>query len=314
MANIGYIQVNRYCNNQCHFCSNPSNGSNITYERGVEIIEDFIDRWYKWIIFTWWEPTLSSDLPRWIQYSNDRWMYNRIISNWMQCANFEYTKKLKDAWLELIHFSVYSCYEKVHDFLTDTPWSWEKLMKSITNALKLWIRVQINTVINHYNQEHLDKTVKFLIKHFPQIKHVVWNNLDPLMMRKTDIAIKTLPDMKIFSKYLIKAMEFLESTNRTFRVERVPLCFMKWYEWASTETRKIVKDEERIVYFLDNREMIHQSWKHWEHDKLELCKNCDLNSICSWIYEYKNFFNNTYVVPQKLSKNEKENIIKKINM
>jgi MoaA/NifB/PqqE/SkfB family radical SAM enzyme len=314
MANIGYIQVNRYCNNQCHFCSNPSNGSNITYERWVELIDDFVNRWYKWIIFTWWEPTLTPDLSRWIQYSNKKWMYNRIISNWMQCSNFEYTKKLKDSWLELIHFSVYSCYAKIHDFLTDTPWSWDKLMKSITNALKLWIRVQINTVINHYNQEHLDKTVKFLIKHFPQIRHIVWNNLDPLMMRKTDIAIKTLPDFKIFSPYLIEAMRFLESTNRTFRAERVPLCFMRWYERASTETRKIVKEEERIVYFLDNREMVQQSWKHWGHYKSEWCKKCDLDGICSGIYEFEKFFNYVEVIPQKLSKNEKEQIIKMINL
>lgn len=312
MANIWYIQVNRFCNNKCLFCSNPSNWTNIEFERWIEIIDDFINRNYEWIIFTWWEPTLSQDLPKWIEYSNSKWMYNRIISNWMQCANFEYTKKLKDSWLELVHFSVYSCYAEIHDFLTQTPWSWEKLMKSITNALKLWIRVQINTVINHFNQEHLDKTVQFLIKHFPQIKHIVWNNLDPLMMRKTPIAIKTLPDFEKFSSSLINAMNILESSNRTFRVERVPLCFMKWFEYVSTETRKIVKNEERIVYFLDNREMIQQSWEHWEHDKLSWCKKCDLNNICAWIYEYKKFYNYVKVKPQKLSKIEKENIIYKI--
>lgn len=312
MANIGYIQVNRYCNNQCHFCSNPSNWNNISYDRGIKLIDDFVDRWYEWIIFTWWEPTLSPDLPKWIEYSNKKWMYNRVISNWMQCADFKYIKRLKDSWLELIHFSIHSCYAKIHDFLTNTPGSWDKLIKSITNALKLWIRVQINTVINHYNQEHLDKTVQFLIKHFPEIKHIVWNNLDPLMMRKTSIAMKTLPDFKIFSKSLKKAMEFLDATNRTFRVERVPLCFINWFEWASTETRKIVKDEERIVYFLDNRDMIKQSWKNWEHDKLEWCESCDLKSICAWIYEYENYYNYVRVIPQKLSKEEKENIIKKI--
>ena len=111
-----------------------------------------------------------------------------MISNGMMCANYDFTKRLADAWLELVHFSVYSCYDKVHDFLTDTPGSWERLMKSITNALKCWIRVQINTVINHYNQNHLDKTVIFLTKHFPQINHFVWNNLDPEMMRKTKTA------------------------------------------------------------------------------------------------------------------------------
>ena len=143
------------------------------------------------------------------------------------------------------------------------------------------MRVQINSVINHYNETHLDKTAKFLVKHFPQIRHIVWNNLDPEMMRKTDTAWSTLPNFDNFSPSLKEAMRFLESTGRTFRAEKMPLCYIRGYEWCSTETRKIVKDEERIVHFLDNRETIHET--DFEHEKLEDCKKCDRNknvAIC----------------------------------
>lgn len=299
MANIGYIQVNRHCNNACHFCSNPSNGNNISYERGIELIDDFIDRGYAGIIFTGWEPTLSPDLPKWISYTRQKHIGNRIISNGMLCSNPDYMKRLSDAGLELVHFSVFTCHEKIHDFLTDTPWSWKKLMMSITNALNNWVRVQINTVINHYNQEHLDKTVIFLVKHFPQIQHYVWNNLDPEMMRKTDTAWSTLPDFDTFSQPLKKAMRYLESTGRTFRAEKIPLCYIRWYEWASTETRKIVKDEERIVHFLDFRETIHET--EWEHGKKPECKNCDLASICGGVYEQEKYYHYVKVYPQKLT-------------
>ena len=312
MANIWYIQVNRYCNNACHFCSNPSNWNNISYERWIELIDDFITRKYRWIIFTWWEPTLSPDLAKWIEYSNKKWIENRMISNGMMCANPDFIKKLSDSGLELIHFSVYSYNHKIHDFLTDTPWSWKKLMLSITNALNNGIRVQINTVINHYNEKHLDKTVKFLVKVFPSIKHFVWNNLDPLMMRKTDTAWSTIPNFDNFKYSLKEAALFLESTWRTFRVERVPLCYMEWFEWSSTETRKIVKEEERIVHFLDNRETIFQDWNHWIHDKLDICSTCDLNSICSGIYEREKYFENVDVYPRKLTLQKKKEIIDKI--
>lgn len=310
MANIWYIQVNRHCNNACHFCSNPSNWNNITLQRWYELIDDFVKKWYQWIIFTGWEPTLSPDLPKWIEYSKKMWLWNRMISNGMMCANYDFTKRLADAWLELVHFSVYSCYDKVHDFLTDTPWSWERLMKSITNALKCWIRVQINTVINHYNQNHLDKTVIFLTKHFPQINHFVWNNLDPEMMRKTKTALSTLPDYDWFKESLNKAMDYLTSTNRTFRAEKMPLCYIRWYEFCSTETRKIVKEEERIIHFLDFREEIRET--DFYHEKLEKCKTCDLNMICSWIYEAKKYYNYVNVYPQKVTKEELEKIILKI--
>lgn len=307
MANIWYIQVNRHCNNACHFCSNPSNGNNISYERWIELLDDFKKRGYDGIIFTWWEPTLSPDLPKWIEYSKKIWMNNRMISNWMMCANPKFMQRLADAWLELVHFSVYSCYDKVHDFLTDTPGSWKKLMLSITNSLNAWIRVQINTVINHYNETHLDKTVQFLTKLFPPITHFVWNNLDPEMMRKTDTAWSTLPNFDNFKPSLNKAMNYLTDTGRTFRAEKMPLCYIRGHEWCSTETRKIVKDEERIVYFLDEREMIHEV--NWGHEKLEKCQSCDLNSICSWVYEYEKFYNYVDVYPQKLTKDERKKII-----
>ncbi len=310
MANIWYLQVNRHCNNACHFCSNPSNWNNITYERWLELIDEFIKNNYAWVIFTGWEPTLSPNLPKWIAYSKEKWLWNRMISNGMMCANYDFTKRLADSGLELIHFSVYSCYEKVHDFLTDTPWSWLKLMKAITNALKCWIRVQINTVINHYNEDHLDKTVKFLVKYFPPIKHIVWNNLDPEMMRKTEMAMTTLPNFDFFKPSLKRAMEFLESSWRTFRAEKMPLCYIRWYEWCSTETRKIVKNEERIIYFLDFREQIRET--DFYHEKLPECNNCDLNTICSWIYEHKKYFSYVKVYPQQVSKEEIEQIIHRI--
>jgi len=47
------------------------------------------------------------------------------------------------------------------------------------------------------------------------------------MMRKTDVALSTLPDFDIASKSLGEAMRFLEENNKTFRVERFPICFMR---------------------------------------------------------------------------------------
>jgi len=313
MANIWYIQVNRFCNNKCLFCSNPSNGANITYERWMELIDDFIKREYSWVIFTGGEPTLSPDLEKWIVYSKTNGMDCRVISNGMMCSDFQYTQKLKNAGLSLIHFSLYSYVEKIHDFLTQTPGSYKKLLIAIQNALKLWITVQLNCVINKYNQDHLDKTVKFIVTHFPQINHFVWNNLDPLMMNQNTLTLSTLPDFEEAGKSLTRAMVFLESKWKTFRVERLPLCFMRWYEFASTETRKIVKNEERLVYFLDSREVINDKWSDFIHDKLPECSSCSLNLICGWVYESEKFYNYVKVKPQNLSQEEKEAIVYTIN-
>jgi hypothetical protein len=102
----------------------------------------------------------------------------------------------------------------------------------------------------------------------------------------------------------------LEKAEKTFRVERFPLCFMRWYEFASTETRKIVKSEERLIHFLDFRETFRDT--NFFHEKDEKCEECDLNSICAWVYERKTYYNYVKVIPQKLTKNEFEKIILKI--
>ncbi|MDR2411920.1 MAG: hypothetical protein LBD88_05175 [Candidatus Peribacteria bacterium] len=85
----------------------------------------------------------------------------------------------------------------------------------------------MNCVINKYNEDDLDKTTRFIVKNFPEIKHFVWNNLDPQMMIETKASLTTLPNFDIASKSLIKALKFLELSGKTFRVERFPLCFMK---------------------------------------------------------------------------------------
>ena len=228
----------------------------------------------------------------------------------LMCSSRPYVEKLAKSGLKLIHFSVYSYNPKIHDFLTDTPGSWKKLMLSIKHALDLGIRVQINTVINHYNQSHLDITAKFLVSQFPGIRHFVWNNLDPEMMRKTDTAWSTLPDFEGFRESLGRALKFLQDTGRTFRVEKMPLCYIPGFEYASTETRKIVKNEERIVYFLDFREKIHET--DFFHEKLKQCSNCTLNKLCSWIYEHKKFFSHVKVYPQSHTPEQIQDIILKI--
>ncbi len=312
MSNIWYIQVNRICNNQCLFCSNPSNENNISRDKGVEYIEELILRWYTWVVFTWWEPTLSPDLLYWIQYAKEKNIESRIISNWSITSDIGYVKWLKDSGLSLIHLSIYSHIPKVHDFLTWNQWSFKKLIASIWNCLKVWLDININTVINHYNQNHLDKLILFLTRNFPQIKHFIWNNLDPIMLQENELSRSTLPDFLIFENSLRKAVELLSSMQKTFRIERVPLCYMRGFEFASTETRKIVKDEERFVYFLDFREALRQSWRFWTNDKLPECELCSLNPICAWIYELKGNYSYVKAIPQALSDIEINAIIRKI--
>ena len=287
MANLGYIQVNRYCNQKCHFCSNPFTGRSISYDKGVELIDDFVARGYHGVIFTGGEPTLAKDLPRWVSYARDIGLNRRMISNGLICADYDYVRALADAGLETVHFSLYSYVPSVHEALTDIPGSYRKILSAIGNALDCGIGVHINTVINRFNQDHLDKNVAFLAKHFPAVRHQIWNNLDPKMMRKTPQSLATLPDFASFEAPLGRAMRFLSDSGRTFRVEMVPLCYMRGFEEFSTETRKIVKDEERIIHFLDERGSFHKKGDGFQPPQhfRPGCAGCGLRPVCGGITE-----------------------------
>ena len=66
-------------------------------------------------------------------------------------------------------------------------------------------------------------------------------------------------------------------------MEKVPLCYMADFAWASTETRKIVKGEERIVYFLDAKQGVRQT--DWDHLYAAGCDRCSLREICGGLFD-----------------------------
>ena len=114
------------------------------------------------------------------------------------------------------------------------------------------------------------------------MRHFVWNNIDPKMNRVAENphTVARLADLELS---LSRAVEFLESSGRTYRIERLPLCYMAGFAHASTETRKIVKKEERTVHFLDDKGEIRET--EFFHEKAEVCRNCRFDGICAGLYD-----------------------------
>jgi hypothetical protein len=138
----------------------------------------------------------------------------------------------------------------------------------------------VNCVINRYNAGALDALVRFVADRFPRVRHLVFNNLDARMNRVAENP-DTVPGLVDFELSLARALRLAEARGLTFRVERVPLCYMAEWAHASTETRKLVKDEERIVHFLDGKGMVRQQASAFVHGKADACRACRLDAICA---------------------------------
>ena len=283
MANIGYLQVVRHCNHLCGFCSNPTTPYTHDFESMRVLVDDFVTRGYFGIILTGGEPTLHPELPRIAAYANAQGLHVRLITNGSRLAQPDFAQALADAGVRLVHVSIYSVRPDVETQLRGTEDTLTKAHAAIDNAARFGIEVNINSVINKLNADHLHENVRVLVERHPHIRHFVWNNLDPSMGRAEVNQELFTPRLADFELSLHRAMKFLHRSGRTFRVEKVPLCYMTDFAWASTETRKIVKGEERIVHFLDDKQTVRQT--DWGHVYTEACDACTLRSICGGLFD-----------------------------
>jgi len=294
MANLGYLQLTRNCYQHCRFCSNPPTGVDLSEAEMRELIDGLADMDYDGVILTGGEPTLSPLLFPALKYAHERGLYSRMITNGQLLADKAFFQQCVDAGLSHIHVSLHSYRPEVHDFITAYPEAWSTLVSCLSHVPDMGITADINTVINTYNADHLHETVMWLCDRFPFIRHFVWNNMDPDGNRAEENP-DCIPKHRDFQVSLELAMEYLSRTGRTFRAERVPLCYMRRFAHCSTETRKIVKEEERCIKFLDQKGFVHQL--EFLHGKGTACDNCRWDSICAGMYSMAKTFDERELSP-----------------
>jgi MoaA/NifB/PqqE/SkfB family radical SAM enzyme len=281
MANLGYLQLTRNCVQHCRFCSNPPTGIELSEDEMRRMVDELVAMGYDGVILTGGEPTLSPLLFPALAYAREKGLFARMITNGQRLAEPAFFRECVDHGLTHIHVSLHSYRPEVHDFITDYPGAWAALVACLSHVPEMGITCDINTVINAYNCDHLHETAMWLCDRFPFIRHFVWNNMDPDGNR-TEENPDCVPRHSEFQVSLELAMEYLYRTGRTFRAERVPLCYMRRFAWASTEARKIVKEEERCIRFLDRRGFIHQ--REFLHGKGTACDACRFDPICAGLF------------------------------
>ncbi len=259
------------------------------------LVDDFVRRQYFGVILTGGEPTLHPELPQIAAYASAQGLHVRMITNGTRLADREFARAVAEAGVKIAHVSVYSVRPEVEEVLRGTPGTLEKAFAAVRNAHEYGIEININCVINKLNADHLHENIDYWIEEHPYIRHFVWNNLDPSMGRAEVNQDKFTPRLADFEVSLQKALRRLQSTGRTFRVEKVPLCYMTEFAWASTETRKIVKGEERIVHFLDKKQTVRQT--DWEHIYSDACDHCSLRPICGGLFDRGNAYDPDELYP-----------------
>ncbi|MFA6002575.1 MAG: hypothetical protein WC881_00755 [Elusimicrobiota bacterium] len=108
-----------------------------------------------------------------------------------------------------------------------------------------------------------------------------------------------VPTLRALELELYRALGLLEDAKKTFRVERVPLCFMADFAYASTETRRIVKNDTRSTYFLDDRGLIDAQESFYP--KAPRCRYCSLKKLCAGLYMLDEYYSSEELCPVFMS-------------
>lgn len=312
MAEMAYLQVSRLCNQKCTFCSNPDNGKVLSWGEATALVDGFAAKKHDGLILTGGEPTVFKELPALIEYSLSKGLTPRLITNGQKTADKKYLRSLYDAGLRLMHVSVHSSSAATQAKLSRNPKSLANIIKTLDHAGALGLEVDINTTITKVNAPELGTLVVWLVSRWPYLRHFVWNNLDPLM-NGADLGPDLVPTLRDLEVGLHRAMDYLASTGRTFRVARVPLCFMSDYPECSTETRRIVKKEGRSIYFLDEKGLQEQRGMHWSYGKSPRCKECTLTDVCAGLYMAGKHYSMEELCPSALPSAEVRSRIEKDN-
>lgn len=109
------------------------------------------------LTFTGGEPTMRNDIPELIKEA--RWFITRLNTNGVNLTE-DYCRQLREAELDNLQVTFYSCDEEVHNRLVGAP-NYQKTYAGIRNALDAGIDMSINTPICALNKDY-KKTLEFL--------------------------------------------------------------------------------------------------------------------------------------------------------
>ncbi|MBW2979916.1 radical SAM protein [Candidatus Woesearchaeota archaeon] len=315
-TNLGYIQITRKCNNNCIMCSNPKIDHELTFDEIEKQIIHFHKKGANLIYFTGGEPTMSENLPKALSFCRSLGVGCSIITNGIKLSDKGYCNLLKKSGLGNVNLSFHSHKTQIHHKISGKD-NLDDILLGLKNCCNLICTPAINFVINSINYKTLPKTVAFLDENFPEIHHFSINFID-----YTGRAIENkslIPKFSEIELYLYRLFTTLKKRGKTFRAERIPLCYMHGYEEFSTETIRLVLDQGCHALYLDNSPAGKFERSLKGRDRIDsrkqcksICPSCSLKNICLGVCEHylKVYgFDDIYPV---FGKNLEQKIIKRV--
>lgn len=270
------------CSIKCNFCYQKN--LRIKYKKNLEkqevlkLLEDWFNEWKKFIIFSWWEPTLDNNLGYYIDYSKNLWFEHiRVHTNWYWFREFSYLNDLYNRWLTWVTISVH-WYEESYEKITWVKWSFEIIKKALKN-FEILKKIDndfifdTNTVVSKDNYKDIAKLILFLCNFsLTRWQIVLAYSLD-LFEKKEKL--KIIPEYKDILQYLEKCLKISYVYKKKFVLENIPFCVIDKKYWQQIINNIKINKESFTI----------NEWNLWNTNLTwmmtsDKCKDCTKNKIC----------------------------------
>lgn len=291
------IKLGYACEKQCKLCVQGDlrerHPEPLSADKLIEALKEG-RKSSRYVVFTGGEPTLYPHLPKLVRFARllgfDR---VQIQTNGRRFAEEAFCWELLKAGANEFAVAVHGATPATHDFLTDVPGSFERVMRGIRNLKRLGGRVMTNSVVTTKNMAELPALARLLVAvpvdhvqfAFIHICGEAWRNRDWLVPRKRDAV-----------PFIHQALDVARAAGLRSFTEAIPYCLMKGYEECVAERVMPVMK----VHHADGSVIEDFTQERMDTQKLKgpRCPECDYFRVCEGPWkEYPEMFGFDEFVP-----------------
>jgi len=283
-----HMIITGLCNNNCRFCFSKENLKigHLSVNKIKKILDQGLSEGCEGLIISGGEPTIHPEFIEVIYLAKKRgYKYIEVITNGRMFSYPSFFKKVKDAGLDAITFSVHGHNAVLHDFITRVKGSYNQVIKAVKFASRLHIPIKINVVVNKKNINHLKDIASTFSELGVRVIGLLqlvpfgeaWNNRDRLFYD--------------LSKYNKSIKEFLEeSKKRGLSVwsNRFNVNTYSCYPELAQDPDKFVNEVEARLYEFQESSNKNKPLYCYPNR----CDFCFLKNFCKTFFEINDFVHN----------------------
>jgi MoaA/NifB/PqqE/SkfB family radical SAM enzyme len=275
------------CNNSCSFCIN-SYKRDLKSKSTAKIMQEMAvarKQGNTYLELIGGEPTIRPDILDIISFGR-KLRYRNIVmaTNGRLFSYNDFARRIVEAGLTDLIFSIHGDTAKLHDSLTRARGSFDQLMKGIENIRSAGLSsIGTNTTIVKQNYRRLEK-IGILIRNLG-IDNAEFIFVDPEKGEISDNFHTYVPKISKAAPYIHNALALAKEKTANWNVRYVPLCYFTEQIHQVSELKELeFFDTQHLAPDFINLDVV-ASRKNISRKKTKKCTDCVLFRLCEGIWK-----------------------------